>query len=319
MIKKAGAKMVAKTVVIAGSVHGALAEAVAAELGCGVVWPEVLKFPSGEMGVVVEGELRDVRAVMVQGFVGDVQAALMEVCLLADAVRRCGANEVILVAPYLPYGRADKPWAGYALAAEVVAKMLGAAGVDRVVTLEPHSARVVAAYAGADTPELVVVPQVEIFTPVVAAALGDMAREVCVVAPDAGAAERAGALRDGLVAAWGGDVRLVVMDKVRGVDGAVQKMRVGDEVAGRQVVVVDDMVDTAGTLVAVVDALRSAGAAEVSVVAAHGILSGEALRRLMGMGLAHLWLSDSLPIAEEVRVLRGLGVVPTAAALVAAL
>ena len=67
------------------------------------------------------------------------------------------------------------------------------------------------------------------------------------------------------------------------------------------------------------DALRSAGAAEVSVVAAHGILSGEALRRLMGMGLAHLWLSDSLPIAEEVRVLRGLGVVPTAAALVAAL
>lgn len=298
-----------KTVVVAGSVHGALAENVAKELGCAVVWPEVLRFGNGEMGVVVGPEVKDKRVVLVQGFAADVQAAVMEVCLLADAALRRGAVEVVLVAPYLPFGRADKPWEGYALGAEVVAKMLLAAGIGRVVTLEPHSERVSGFYAG----KLVVVPQVEIFGAVVAKDLRDLAGEVCVVAPDAGAAARAGELRDKVAELWGVEVPLLMIDKVR--VGEQVRVNLAGEVRGRQVVVVDDMIDTAGTLVAVVDALRAGGAAGVSVVAAHGILSGPAVRRLMGMGLANLWLSDSLPMGDEVRVLRGLKVLGCGGAL----
>lgn len=290
-------------VVIAGSGSKVLAENVAWALGTYLHPVRVGRFADGEVEIEVNASMRNRRVFIVQTCAVPVHDSLMEIMLLADACRRASASEISVVIPYLAYSRQDRKARPRApISAKVVARMLETVGIDRVMTLDLHSAQVQGFYeVPCDN-----LPGAAVLAPEVSKhILGD---SVCVVATDLGGLQRARLFAKRL----GDGVELAVVDKRRAKSNEVAEAAILGDVAGRHCILVDDMIDTAGTLVAASEVLRAAGATAISVVATHGLFNGDAIRRVAGMGLQNLWLTDTLPQKEEVTSLRGVKVVTVA-------
>lgn len=275
--------------VLGGRSHPELTASICAALGIAPGALESIKFPNDNTFVRIRENVRARDVFVIQSPSPPVDEHIMEMLIIADALRRASAGRVTAVLPYFPYARSDKKDEGrIPITARLVADLLETAGVDRVVTLDLHS------------------PQVQGFfripvdnlsaTGLVADRIRDMGlAEPVVVAPDAGRAS----LCRRYARRLGAD--LALMDKERVRSTVTIRNLIGD-VAGRNAVILDDELDTASSLQKATEYLLDAGAASVTYGCVHAPLSGPAVDRLRGLPLRALLVTDSFPVPAEKRV-----------------
>ncbi|MHB8874243.1 MAG: ribose-phosphate diphosphokinase [Myxococcaceae bacterium] len=269
---------------LSGTGNRPLAAAIGKELGLPLAPCLLERFPDGEMHIELREEVRGRDVYLVQPTRDPVGELLLELMLLADACRRSGAGRVTAVIPYVGYARQDRRESGFEpVGAKVMADIVSSGSIDRVVAMDLHSRGVEGCFK-------VPVEHVSAVD-LLAGRLKPLAhRHGVVVSPDLGAvklAERYARLLD---------LPVAVVHKVRLGGADVAARGVMGEVKGRSPIVVDDMISTAGTIVAAIEALRHAGCADdISVAATHALLVGPAVERLKPLPIARLVTTDSVP------------------------
>ena len=282
-----------RLVLVSGRAHIELAQQVGEELGCGVSPTTAYDFASGETYVRFNESVRGADVFVLQSHTGEVNKWLMEQLLMIDAAKRASAKRITAVAPYYPYARQDKKHLGREpISARLIADLYKTAGADRIMSVDLHASQEQGFFDG-PVDHLWAMP-----------VLVDYVRShvdlsnVCMVSPDAGrirVAEKWSAKLGGCLLAFVHKTRDTTRPNV-----AVANRVVGD-VAGKQCVMVDDMIDTAGTISEAVKVVMNAGASSVIVAATHGILSDPAAQRLSECGAQEVIVTDTLPIALEKR------------------
>lgn len=269
-------------VVLGGTSHPALAEAVARAVGVEPAARLIDRFPDGEHRVQLQTEVRDQDVFIVQSLRAPVGDHLLELLLLSDACRRAGAARITGVIPYLAYARQDRrDVTGVPLGARVVADVLDRA-LDRAVLVDLHSPPVEGCFS-------IPVEHVSAMS-LLAEAVRDHAPNAVVVSPDLGAAKRA----ERFARSLGLPVAIVHKSRLTGTDVAASGV-IG-EVAGHAPILVDDIISTAGTVEAAVRVLLDAGATEeITVCAAHGLFVPPAVRRLQPLPIRRIIVTDSVP------------------------
>jgi ribose-phosphate pyrophosphokinase len=269
--------------IFSGSAHRALAEEIAEFLQVPVGRAKLQRFPDTEVSFQIDENIRGTDVFVVQPTCADVDRHLVELCVMIDAFRRSSASRITAVIPYYGYARQDrKDKPRVPISARLVADLLTAAGVDRLLTMDLHAPSIQGFFD---------LPVDHLFA---APVLLDWVERqqfenLTIVSPDAGGVERARAFAKKL------DAGLVIVDKRRVEANVAETMNVIGDVAGRTCVIVDDIVDTAGTLVGAVKALRDKGATRVLGCFTHAVLSGPALERIEKSDLEHLIVTDSIP------------------------
>ncbi len=294
---------------IAGTGNLPLAEAVAGGLGAPLAGRELERFPDGECHVRILDSVRGKDVYLLQPTGPPVEQNLLELLLLADACRRAGAARLTAVVPYFGYARQDRRKSGREpVSARLVADLMTASGVDRVVAVDLHGAAL-EGFFSVPLEHLTAVPLLA--EPLRAWASGS--RPV-VVAPDLGAAK----LADRYAKILGAPAAIVHKTRLSGSEVAARG--VTGDVAGRDAVIVDDMISTGGTIEAAARALEKAGAASVAaVVATHGLFVAGAPERLAAAAGARVIVADTLPRAASVPRLEVVTIAPLIARAVACL
>ena len=250
---------------------------------------EVSDFSDGEVFVQIQENIRGQDVFLVQPTCQPVNQNLMELLIMADACRRASAARITAVIPYFGYGRQDrKDRPRVPITAKLVADLIAAAGVNRVLALDLHAGQL-QGYFNMPVDHLFAAPVlVEHFKQ-------QEFRDLTIIAPDAGGVERAAAYAKRL------DAPLAIIDKRRDRDkkNVAKVMHIIGEVRDRDVLIADDIVDTAGTLVEATGALLRAGARRVFAGAAHGVLSGPALERIGSSELQQLAVTDTIPLGSK--------------------
>lgn len=278
-------------VLLSGRAAPELASEIAVDLETEVTPTRALEFASGELFVRFEDSVRGSDAFIIQSMCAPVNQALMEVLLMLDAAKRGSAKRITVVLPFYPYARQDKKHQGREpISARLVADLLKTAGADRILTVDLHTAQIQGFFDG---------PVDHLFA---LSLLADYVkekyagRELTVVAPDSGRVRVAERWTDVL-----GGTPLAFIHKTRDplVPNQVVMNRVVGEVKGRTCILVDDMIDTGGTIAKAADALKAEGAADVVVAATHGVLSDPATERLKNGPISEVILTNTLPISPE--------------------
>ncbi len=250
---------------------------------------EVSDFSDGEVFVQIQENIRGQDVFLVQSTCQPVNQHLMELLIMADACRRASAARITAVIPYFGYGRQDrKDRPRVPITAKLVADLIAAAGVNRVLALDLHAGQL-QGYFDMPVDHLFAAPVlVEHFKQ-------QQFQNLTIIAPDAGGVERATAFAKRL------DASLAIIDKRRDRDkkNIAKVMHIVGEVKDRDVLIADDIVDTAGTLVEATAALLRAGARRVFAGAAHAVLSGPAMQRLGSSGLQQLAVTDTIPLGAK--------------------
>jgi ribose-phosphate pyrophosphokinase len=250
---------------------------------------EVSDFSDGEVFVQIRENIRGQDVFLVQSTCHPVNHHLMELLIMADACRRASAARITAVIPYFGYGRQDrKDRPRVPITAKLVADLIAAAGVNRVLALDLHAGQL-QGYFNMPVDHLFAAPVlVDHFRQ-------QELRDLTIIAPDAGGVERAAAYAKRL------DAPLAIIDKRRDRDkkNVAKVMHIIGEVSDRDVLIADDIVDTAGTLVEATGALLRAGARRVFAGAAHAVLSGPALERIGSSGLQQLAVTDTIPLGSK--------------------
>ena len=282
-----------RLVLVSGRAHIELAQQVGEELGCGVSPTTAYDFASGETYVRFNESVRGADVFVLQSHTGEVNKWLMEQLLMIDAAKRASAKRITAVAPYYPYARQDKKHLGREpISARLIADLYKTAGADRIMSVDLHASQEQGFFNGPVDHLWAMPVLVEYVRSHV-----DLSN-VCMVSPDAGrirVAEKWSAKLGGCPLAFVHKTRDTTRPNV-----AVANRVVGD-VAGKQCVLVDDMIDTAGTISEAVKVVMNAGASSVIVAATHGILSDPAAQRLSECGAQEVIVTDTLPIAPEKR------------------
>ena len=282
-----------RLVLVSGRAHIELAQQVGEELGCGVSPTTAYDFASGETYVRFNESVRGADVFVLQSHTGEVNKWLMEQLLMIDAAKRASAKRITAVAPYYPYARQDKKHLGREpISARLIADLFKTAGADRVMSVDLHASQEQGFFDG-PVDHLWAMPVLVEYV----RSRVDLSN-VCMVSPDAGrirVAEKWSAKLGGCPLAFVHKTRDTTRPNV-----AVANRVVGD-VAGKQCVMVDDMIDTAGTISEAVKVVMNAGASSVIVAATHGILSDPAAQRLSECGASEVIVTDTLPIAPEKR------------------
>jgi ribose-phosphate pyrophosphokinase len=275
--------------VFSGSAHPQLASEIAEFLGVPLGQCRLRRFPDSEVSFQIDENIRGTDVFIVQPTCNPVDQHLMELLIMVDAFRRSSASRITAVLPYYGYARQDrKDKPRVPISAKLVANILSAAGVNRVLTMDLHKAQIQGFFD---------IPVDHLFAaPVIIDYLSRQDfPQLTIVAPDAGGAERARAYAKRLGA------ELAVIDKRRTDAGTAEVMNVIGEVGGRTCVVADDIIDTAGTIQKGAQALIDAGAARVLACAVHGVLSGPALERIEKSPIEMLIVTNTIPLAEKRR------------------
>jgi ribose-phosphate pyrophosphokinase len=308
--------LVAKTkkrlVVAAGRSHVDLAHEVARHLGTELAPTEHRTFASGEIYTRFEVSIRGCDVFVIQSFGPPVNEWLMELLIMLDALKRASAKRITVVAPYFPYSRQDKKGRGREpISARLVADLLATAGADRVMSVDLHAAQIQGFFDG-PVDHLFAKPVLlhhfeETLSPEDRATL-------TVVSPDMGRVRVADTWSDSL------DAPLAIIHKRRdpAVANQVTVHEIVGEVAGRTCLLVDDMIDTGGTIVKAAQALKASGARKVIVAATHAIFSDPATERLQDASIDEVVVTDTVPLPEE-RRFPGLTVLPIAPLLARAI
>ncbi len=245
------------------------------------------RFSDGEIFIKIEENIRGAHAYVIQSTCPPVNDNLMELLVIIDTMKRASVASITAVIPYYGYARQDrKVSARTPISAKLVADLLQAAGVTRVVALDLHAGQIQGFF---DVPfdnlygSQVLVDKLK----------SKVSEKVTVVSPDAGGVERARAYGKSLHA------DLAIIDKRRPEANKSEVLHIIGEVEGTDCIIVDDMVDTAGTLTNCANALMKAGANKVIAAATHGVLSGPAIERLSESCIEELLITDTIPISEE--------------------
>ena len=275
-----------------GNANRPLAEEIAQNLRVPLSDAEVTRFSDGEVYVQVNENVRGADVFLVQPTCPPVNDTLMELLIMTDAMRRASARRITAVLPYYGYARQDrKVQPRVPISAKLVADLLEAAGIDRVLALDLHAGQIQGFFK---------IPVDHLFAaPVMIDYLGKKElRDAVIVAPDAGGVERARAIAKRLNAG------LAIIDKRReGPNSAVAMHLIGD-VRDRDAVVIDDMIDTASTLIQAVGALVREGARRVLACGVHAVLSGPAMERIAGSPLEEVVVTNSIPVSDAKRAAR---------------
>ena len=276
---------------LSGSAHEPLAREIAAYLGIPLTGVLSKRFADGEVYVQVLESVRGCDVFLVQPTCAPVADTLMELMLLVDACRRASAATITLVLPYFGYSRADrKSSAREAIAAKLVANLLTESGADRVLGLDLHSGQLEGYFD---------IPMVHVGAGTL---LADYishkipAADLVVVSPDVGGVSRARRFAKTL-----SDAPLAIIDKRRTGHNQAQVMNLLGDVAGRDAVLIDDMIDTAGTICGAADLLLERGATRVFACATHPLFSGPAPERLRDSVIERVVVTNTLPIPEDRR------------------
>ena len=273
-----------------GNANRALADEIAQYLRLPLSDAEVSRFSDGEVFVQVNENVRGADVFVVQPTCPPVNDTLMELLVMIDALKRASAHRITAVLPYYGYARQDrKVQPRVPISAKLVADLLEAAGVDRVLALDLHAGQIQGFFN---------IPVDHLFAnPVMIDYLGKKdLKDTVVVAPDAGGVERARHIAKRLSAG------LAIIDKRReGPNSAVAMHLIGD-VEGRDAVVIDDMIDTAGTLVQAVGAVQREGARRILACGVHAVLSGPAIDRIKNSAIEEVVVTNSIPLTPDKRV-----------------
>jgi ribose-phosphate pyrophosphokinase len=275
-----------------GNANRALAEEIAQYLRLPVSDAEVTRFSDGEVFVQVNENVRGTDVFVVQPTCPPVNDNLMELLIMIDALHRASARRITAVLPYYGYARQDrKVQPRVPITARLVADLLEAAGVDRVLALDLHAGQIQGFFS---------VPVDHLFAaPVIIDYLGKKdLQDPVIVSPDAGGVERARAIAKRLKAG------LAIIDKRREGPNQAVAMHLIGEVRDRDVVVIDDMIDTAGTLVQAVGALEREGARRILACGVHPVLSGPAIGRIKASPLEEVVVTNSIPVDDGKRAAR---------------
>ena len=280
-------------VLVSGRAHMDLAHAVGEEIGCGVSPVTAYDFASGEIYVRFNESVRGADVFVLQSIEGDINKWIMEQLIMIDAAKRASAKRITVVAPFYPYSRQDKKHQGREpISARLMADLYRAAGADRIMSVDLHASQEQGFFDG-PVDHLSAMPVLVDYV----RGRVDLAN-TAIVSPDAG--------RIRVAEKWSkklGGAPLAFVHKTRDTTrpNVAVANRVVGEVAGKECVLVDDMIDTAGTITEAINVLNNAGAKKVIVVATHGILSDPAAKRLSESGAAEVVVTDTLPIPAEKR------------------
>jgi len=277
---------------VSGRSHPDLAQEIAAHLGVTLGEANLREFANGEVHCRYDVSLRGSDVFIVQTHCGPVNDTLMEQLIMIDAAKRASAKRITAVCPYYGYSRQDRKATGREpITAKLVADVLSVAGADRVVSVDLHSGQIQGFF---DVPfdHLTAMPVL------VAELKRTGTKDLVVVSPDAGRVKVAERFSQHL----GADLAFVHKRRPREMANIVEALDVVGEVDGRCCVLVDDMIDTAGTICAAAELLAERGASDVWAMATHGVLSDPALERLEKSQLSRVVVTNTLPIPEERRI-----------------
>lgn len=276
--------------VFAGNSHMELAEEIAAIVGKPLGKATVTTFSDGEISVNLWETVRGVDTYIVQSTCDPVNNNLMELLIMIDAMKRASAGRINAVIPYYGYARQDrKAKARDPITAKLVANLLMAAGADRVVTMDLHAAQI-QGYFDIPVDHLVGIPILTKYFK------EKGLEDVVVVSPDHGSVTRARTMAEPL------NAPIAIVDKRRPEPNKSEIMNIIGDIEGKNCILVDDMIDTAGTITNAANALKDLGAKSVRACATHPILSGPAKERLEASAIEELILLNTVPIPEERRI-----------------
>lgn len=274
--------------IITGTANPSLAEAICEHLGMQLTPTLVTTFSDGEIRVEIGDNVRGDDVFVVQPTCAPVNHNLMELCLMLDALKRASVGRVTAVVPYYGYARQDrKVVPRVPISAKLVADFITVAGVNRVLTVDLHAGQIQGFFN---------IPVDNLYAAeVLLDYMKTISGDVVVVSPDAGGTERARAYAKRLGAG------LAIIDKRRDTPNKAQAMRVIGDVKEKVAIVLDDMIDTAGTMVEAGRVLKENGAKEVYACATHPVLSGPAIDRLAKSCFKEIIVTDTIPLKEEAK------------------
>ena len=272
--------------IISGSANPKLAEAICEHLGTKLSPVLRERFSDGEIRIEIGANVRGDDVFVVQPTCSPVNFHLMELCLMLDALKRASASRVTAVVPYFGYARQDRKVVPRApISAKLVADMLSTAGMQRMVTIDLHAGQIQGFFN---------CPVDNLFAaPALLEHLRDRDEDFVIISPDAGGVERARAYAKRLGAS------LAIVDKRRDAPNQAKAMHVIGDVQGKVAVVIDDMIDTAGTMCAAANVIMDNGAKDVMACATHPVLSGPAIQRLEESTFSEVIVTDTIPLGAD--------------------
>jgi ribose-phosphate pyrophosphokinase len=273
--------------VFTGNANPVLAKEICYELGCQLAAATVKQFSDGEVHLQIQENVRGADVFVVQPTCRPVDTNLMELLLMMDALKRASAERITAVLPYYGYARQDrKDRPRMPISARLVASLVERAGADRVLALDLHAAQIQGFFD---------VPVDHLFAaPVMVDYFSELGGEgLTVVSPDAGGVERARAFAKRM------DSPLAIIDKRRTDVNVAEVMHIIGDVSGQHCLIVDDLIDTAGTLVKATEALLEQGARSVRACATHAVLSGPAVERIESSEITEVVVTNSIPLCGQ--------------------
>jgi ribose-phosphate pyrophosphokinase len=278
-----------KVCILQGNAHPELALAIAEFLETPLGKSKITRFSDGESFCEIGENVRGVDAFVIQPTCSPVNDTVMELLIMCDALLRASADSITAVIPYYGYARQDRKVAPRTpITSKLVADLLQAAGVTRVVSMDLHAGQIQGFFN---------IPFDHLFAmPVIIEELRKSHDSTAVfVSPDAGGVERARAYSKRL------NAQLAIVDKRRERVNVAEVMNLIGDVKGRDCIIVDDMIDTAGTLTGAAYALRDGGAKTIIACASHGVLSGPAIERITKSPLSEVIVTDTIPLSAEAK------------------
>ncbi len=272
--------------IFSGSATRYLAEKISLCSGRELGSVQCLRFSDGEFTTMFEETVRGSHVFLIQSTIPPADN-LLELLMMIDAAKRASAYKIVAIIPYFGFARQDrKDQPRVAIGAKLVADMLMAAGVDRVITMDLHADQIQGFF---DIPvdhlyaSSIFVPHIKNLN----------LEELVIASPDVGGSKRANSYAKFL------ECPMVICHKTREKANVVGEMKVIGDVMGKNVIIIDDMVDTAGTLTKAADMMLEAGAKSVRAITTHAVLSGPAHERIKNSGLTELFITDSIPVKEQ--------------------
>lgn len=288
--------------ILTGTANPKLAMDICDHLGCSLTQALTTEFSDGELRVEITDSVRDHDVFVIQPTCAPSNDNLMQLCLILDALKRASVGRVTAVIPYFGYARQDRKVSPRApISAKLVSDIISVAGADRVVTVDLHAGQI-QGFFNCPVDNLYAAP-------VLLQHLRHLQGEVVMVSPDAGGVERARAFAKKM------DAGLAIIDKRRDRPNQATATHVIGDVAGKTAVLIDDMIDTAGTICAAAELLLQNGASEVHACISHPVLSGPAIQRINEAPFTKVWVTDTIPLGDKLHQCEKLEVVSVAGIL----